>query len=292
MGRRKNKVRKYLEEIKSKYNTHLYNSLNDSSKKELLNKLYHIENLSMSDVSECIGKSHKNSSWFRQFSIEKKSKELELKEPSRNIRTPRNMLVPLSEICDDRRKIGSKTYYRNKETKKWFTLRRGSPNSRNPREYVYYHEVDCSVCGSKMFKHDTIKNGDSQNYCSKECKVVGQSGERSSNWRGGRWSNQYGYVLCPLPLNHPNRVRGRSTILEHRLIVEQELGRHLTKKDVVHHKDLNKQNNSLDNLLLTNNSEHLAIHNSLDRCARYFLKLGMIRFNNETRRYEVTNGEV
>lgn len=50
-------------------------------------------------------------------------------------------------------------------------------------------------------------------------------------------------------------------ILEHRYIMEQQLGRKLTSQEHVHHMDGNKQNNSINNLMLfPNASEHSKYH--------------------------------
>ena len=47
---------------------------------------------------------------------------------------------------------------------------------------------------------------------------------------------------------------------EHRLVVEREIGRKLTRYEVVHHKDGNKYNNSPDNLEVMSLSEHSRSH--------------------------------
>lgn len=46
----------------------------------------------------------------------------------------------------------------------------------------------------------------------------------------------------------------------HRLVYEKHHGVSLTSKDIIHHIDGNKLNNNIDNLLLTNRSEHLKMH--------------------------------
>ena len=46
----------------------------------------------------------------------------------------------------------------------------------------------------------------------------------------------------------------------HRFVMEQHLGRHLTKDEVVHHIDGNPKNNSIDNLVVLSRSEHTKIH--------------------------------
>jgi hypothetical protein len=43
---------------------------------------------------------------------------------------------------------------------------------------------------------------------------------------------------------------GARRILVHRYLMEQHLGRKLRKDETVHHKDLNKLNNNIDNLQL------------------------------------------
>jgi hypothetical protein len=46
----------------------------------------------------------------------------------------------------------------------------------------------------------------------------------------------------------------------HRYKIEQQLGRKLSRKEIVHHKDKNPKNNNLNNLLLTNLKEHNSIY--------------------------------
>lgn len=55
-------------------------------------------------------------------------------------------------------------------------------------------------------------------------------------------------------------------ILEHRFVVEQFIGRKLTKEEVVHHIDEDKSNNDINNLVLFKNQrEHSAWHNKLKK---------------------------
>ena len=55
-------------------------------------------------------------------------------------------------------------------------------------------------------------------------------------------------------------VPGRGTMLAHRYVMEQILGRRLLAREVVHHKDGNKRNNHPGNLELTSPSSHSATH--------------------------------
>jgi HNH endonuclease len=56
------------------------------------------------------------------------------------------------------------------------------------------------------------------------------------------------------------KLKDGSTIDEHRLVMEQHLGRKLTSNEVVHHKDGDKFNNSLDNLEVMSRAEHSRMH--------------------------------
>lgn len=47
---------------------------------------------------------------------------------------------------------------------------------------------------------------------------------------------------------------------EHRLVVEQKIGRPLRSDEIVHHIDGNKRNNSLNNLMICTRAEHARIH--------------------------------
>lgn len=51
-----------------------------------------------------------------------------------------------------------------------------------------------------------------------------------------------------------------STIDEHRLVMQNHLGRKLRRNEVVHHKDGNKRNNCLSNLEIMSLSDHSKMH--------------------------------
>lgn len=80
---------------------------------------------------------------------------------------------------------------------------------------------------------------------------------KNGRWTGGRIVDEDGYILIK-KLDHPNCDR-HGYVREHRLVMEQKLGRYLDRREVVHHIDGNKQNNSIDNLeLFSKNGDHLA----------------------------------
>ena len=67
--------------------------------------------------------------------------------------------------------------------------------------------------------------------------------------RHEKWVQRDGYVLITAPAGHPH-ARQDGSILEHRLVMEQCLGRPLEEWEIVHHKDGNRGNNSWENLEL------------------------------------------
>src|SRR5262245_38465839 len=60
-----------------------------------------------------------------------------------------------------------------------------------------------------------------------------QHGARNAGWRGGRTVDKSGYVLLLRP-EHPYANR-HGYVREHRLVMEQVLGRYLLPTEVVHH---------------------------------------------------------
>ncbi len=84
-------------------------------------------------------------------------------------------------------------------------------------------------------------------------------GKENMSWKGGRQKTKMGYICVPSP-EHPLKDK-HGCVFEHRLIMENYLGRTLNKKEVVHHINKNPQDNRIVNLMLfKNNSEHMRYH--------------------------------
>lgn len=64
-----------------------------------------------------------------------------------------------------------------------------------------------------------------------------------------RWIGQEGYALVQAPEGHPH-ARADGSILEHRLVMEKQLGRYLEDWELVHHKNGTRAQNDPDNLVL------------------------------------------
>lgn len=76
--------------------------------------------------------------------------------------------------------------------------------------------------------------------------------------RGKKVIREDGYVLVYCP-EYPFAKNGKY-VFEHRLVMANKLGRPLDSQEHVHHINGNKQDNRLENLMLTTNSEHRKEH--------------------------------
>lgn len=87
-------------------------------------------------------------------------------------------------------------------------------------------------------------------------------GENSLSWQGGRCIDGEGYVLIKYP-EHPH-AKLNGYVFEHRLIMEQHLGRYLEPSERVHHANGDRADNRPENLMLfASNSEHKQYHDVL-----------------------------
>ena len=162
------------------------------------------------------------------------------------------------------------------------------------KSHVANPNVFCSNCGKQfhMKKYRQCRTNRNCGYfCSKKC-----FNEYKKIWFKGENNHQYGlkgnknptfknydiktnnnnytdyYVYLP---NHP-KANKAGRVVKHRLIVElnhnlfpnecfDKVGNFYILKDnlIVHHRDCNHQNNSIENLQVLTKSEHTKIHNIL-----------------------------
>lgn len=116
--------------------------------------------------------------------------------------------------------------------------------------------VPCAVCGKLVWRSRRDRIRWETSTCSREC---------SGKWRGIRNAKDEptrmgDYYVIHMP-EHPNASQD-GYVKEHRLIVEQRLGRYLLPTEVVHHIDGNTFNNTDENLQLMTISEHQRLHHT------------------------------
>lgn len=82
------------------------------------------------------------------------------------------------------------------------------------------------------------------------------SGDKNWRWKGGIRVRSSGYIMVKAE-NHPF-CDEQGYVFQHRLIMEESLGRYLDPKEVVHHINHIVNDNRIENLeLFTSNGEHL-----------------------------------
>ncbi len=105
-------------------------------------------------------------------------------------------------------------------------------------------------------------------------------GANSAAWRGGRRRDAKGYISIYLP-NHPYATKAHY-VLEHRLVMEEELGRYLLPSEKVHHRNRVKDDNRPENLeVFSCQAAHLTTITSLTRLDK--LEAGMRDVKKENR---------
>lgn len=111
-------------------------------------------------------------------------------------------------------------------------------------------EVECPTCGK--FKYYPACHLKPIKFCSKVCAMKSKTLSAHKNWKGGQVV-QAGYIKV-------KQLDG-TYLFEHRMVIEDSMGRPLLDSEKVHHIDGNKQNNHLSNLKVVTQSEHMKLHN-------------------------------
>ena len=73
---------------------------------------------------------------------------------------------------------------------------------------------------------------------------LANKGENNPSWKGGKTIDKRGYILIYSPKGY---------LREHRFVIEKQIGRYLTKKEVAHHINKIKDDNRPQNLMAFKN---------------------------------------
>lgn len=136
--------------------------------------------------------------------------------------------------------------------------------------HARYQWHACLQCGTPrwvQYNHILAGRTLTCRQCAEEKRAADMKalkGPKSRNWRGGRYISESGHVRVWIDEKHPFAAMRQSNgyVSEHRLVMATSLNRCLTSEEIVHHKNGNKQDNSLVNLAITSQVEHMQTHYS------------------------------
>ena len=104
----------------------------------------------------------------------------------------------------------------------------------------------CQVCFTEIFRSrkESIPSFEKRKYCSLKCfwSLPKPKGEKHPSWKGGRYITEEGYIRL-------HTTNGKQ-ILEHRLVMEQKIGRPMLPTETVHHRNGVRSDNRHENLEL------------------------------------------
>ena len=132
----------------------------------------------------------------------------------------------------------------------------------------------CNVCAKEFITYPSKIKLNRGKYCGKECalsitsmvlKINGKKtrflkSRKPHNFTGKSFTGS-GYVEIYKP-DHPFKTK-RGYVREHRLVMEEHIGRYLEKEEQIHHLNGNKKDNRIENLIIVSHQEHLKIHGPL-----------------------------
>ena len=101
----------------------------------------------------------------------------------------------------------------------------------------------------------------------REPLFTGNCRHQHPNWRGGRRITSHGYIRVLVGTDCPG-ADGEGHIFEHRLVMQEALGRPLRDDEVVHHINGIKTDNRLENLTVMTRVEHNEHHKRRRQMAR------------------------
>lgn len=119
-----------------------------------------------------------------------------------------------------------------------------------------YGLFTCPYCYAAVVK--IKRDGLAAKYCSHRCYALNR--DKRGAYKDFIMSKEYKYIYSP---GHPHAIGTKKLyVAEHRLMMENYIGRYLRSAEVVHHVDENTLNNNIENLMLCTASAHSKLHSN------------------------------
>jgi hypothetical protein len=147
----------------------------------------------------------------------------------------------------------------------------------------YFVKTNCSVCGKEIYVDRANFKKSKKSICSIECRRILSSAPDGAkkNKRGRKELD--GHILIK-QINHPFAKKG--WVPEHRYVVEKNIGRYLESDEIVHHINMDKKDNRIENLhVFKTNTEHFLSHGTLNKCVKKLIEDGIICFDKKQGAY-------
>jgi hypothetical protein len=149
----------------------------------------------------------------------------------------------------------------------------------------YYMLKSCAACGKEMLQNKSNAARSSVAFCSPKCLL--QVREKPDGIVRRKRGKGIGHVL-EKACSHPAARKG--FVPQHRLRVEEQIGRHLLLSEVVHHINCVEDDNRIENLHVCSSiSEHNMAHASLLKCVKPLMELGILFFDRSQNKYIVSS---
>ena len=160
------------------------------------------------------------------------------------------------------------------------------PNAKNPYKQQRYCFVSCSICNKTYLRgwYEVKKRyvNNTEGWCSPHCRRMRTFGGANPRHNKTKiWKDGYQYITY----YDPGDPKRKHMALQ-RVIMQKHMGRKLCPKtERIHHIDMDKLNNKLNNLWICDNSMHMKAHHSMNSVVSLLMKKDLVNFNKETGKY-------